>query len=105
MVSHMNDQICPYCETARIQVSDNPDFVNCANCQAKLPGRGIYGRVISHSFDMLPSVEVGTILRGRYRLEALLGSGGQGVTYLAEHLFVNHPCVVKLLPNRVGDSR
>lgn len=35
----------------------------------------------------------------------MLGSGAQGVTYLAEHLFVNHACVVKLLPNRVGDAR
>ncbi len=45
------------------------------------------------------------ILRERYRLDQLLGRGAQGVTFRAEHLFINHPCVVKLLPFPIGDSR
>ncbi|MBI5866257.1 MAG: tetratricopeptide repeat protein [Planctomycetes bacterium] len=45
------------------------------------------------------------ILRDRYRLDALLGAGAQGVTYLAEHLFVNYPCVVKILHHPVRDAR
>ena len=100
----MNEPICPYCDSARIQGSDTPDFLQCSQCRAWLPRGGIPTPRIQEP-DLLPNVEVGTILRGRYRLEALLGSGCQGVTYLAEHLFVNHSCVVKLLPSRVGDAR
>ena len=39
-----------------------------------------------------------TVLRGRYRLVRYLGSGAHGVTYLAHHEFLDHPCVVKVLP-------
>lgn len=45
------------------------------------------------------------ILREKYRLDQLLGRGTQGVTFRAEHLFINHPCVVKLLPFPIGDAR
>jgi serine/threonine-protein kinase len=44
------------------------------------------------------------VLRDRYRLDAVLGEGAHGVTYLARHLFLDHPCVVKVLPQRVSDA-
>lgn len=40
----------------------------------------------------------GTCLGERYRLEQPLGSGAHGITYLARHEYLNHPCVVKTLP-------
>lgn len=46
----------------------------------------------------------GTILRGRYRLRTLLGEGGHGVTYLAEHEYLNHPCVVKVLRSQTSQA-
>ena len=49
-------------------------------------------------------VSVGTVLRERYRLVELLGRGSQGHTFLAHHEFLNHPCVVKVLPHRVADQ-
>ncbi len=39
----------------------------------------------------------GAVLRDRYRLVKPLGAGAHGVTYLAHHVFLNHPCVIKLL--------
>jgi tetratricopeptide (TPR) repeat protein/tRNA A-37 threonylcarbamoyl transferase component Bud32 len=44
------------------------------------------------------------LLRGKYRLVERLGEGAHGVSYLAEHVYLSHPCVVKILPQRVGDA-
>ncbi|MCA9242546.1 MAG: tetratricopeptide repeat protein [Phycisphaerales bacterium] len=40
---------------------------------------------------------VGALVRDRYRIEAVLGRGAHGVTMLARHEYLNHPCVVKAL--------
>jgi serine/threonine-protein kinase len=43
-------------------------------------------------------------LLGQYHLERLLGSGGMGEVYLAEHRLLKRPCAVKLIrPERAGD--
>ncbi len=41
---------------------------------------------------------------GPYQLKQLLGSGGMGEVYLAEHRLLKRPCAVKLIrPERAGD--
>jgi serine/threonine-protein kinase len=41
---------------------------------------------------------------GQYRLKKLLGAGGMGEVYLAEHQMMKRPCAVKLIrPERAGD--
>jgi tetratricopeptide (TPR) repeat protein len=53
--------------------------------------------------DSVSQLAPGTELRGRYRLVHVLGHGGHGVTYLANHLYLRHNCVVKIL--RLGGGR
>jgi eukaryotic-like serine/threonine-protein kinase len=43
---------------------------------------------------------------GQYRLKRLLGSGGMGEVYLAEHLLMKRPCAIKMIkPEKAGDPR
>ena len=43
---------------------------------------------------------------GQYRLKQLIGAGGMGEVYLAEHNLLKRPCVIKLIQmGKVGDPR
>lgn len=46
---------------------------------------------------MTNRVGTGTVLAGKYRLEALIGQGGMGSVWRAEHLGLSAPVAVKLL--------
>jgi serine/threonine-protein kinase len=42
----------------------------------------------------------------QYRLKGLIGAGGMGVVYLAEHQLLKRPCAIKLIaPERAGDPK
>jgi serine/threonine-protein kinase len=43
---------------------------------------------------------------GRYRLKKVLGFGGMGTVYLAEHVLLRRPCAIKVIrPDQAGDPR
>src|SRR5580658_265550 len=44
-----------------------------------------------------PSSLLGTILSGRYRIDKIIGEGGMGVVYAAEHLHIRKRVAVKIL--------
>ncbi|MBL8740717.1 MAG: serine/threonine protein kinase, partial [Myxococcales bacterium] len=50
-----------------------------------------------------PSIAIGDVLSGKWRVDALLGEGGMGAVFAATHLRTGHPVAIKLL--RAGHDR
>jgi len=43
---------------------------------------------------------------GQYKLKRLIGSGGMGEVYLAEHVLMKRPCAIKVIrPEKAGDPK
>jgi len=48
---------------------------------------------------------IGTTVDGKYRLRALIGVGGMGLVYEAEHLFLGREVALKMLHPRYADTQ
>lgn len=53
--------------------------------------------IAAHTFDRLRREAFQAKQLGQYRLRKLIGRGGMGEVYLAEHHFLRRPCAIKIL--------
>ena len=103
--SHSGGSRCQHCgESAGLRTLVT-GLERCQACGFVFP----LPRKISHDRELPPlegllQIAPGCILRERYRLISLIGQGAHGLTYFAQHEFLNHPCVVKILPHRIKDA-
>jgi serine/threonine-protein kinase len=51
-----------------------------------------------------PSTQVGQVLDGKYRLDALLAEGGMGAVYRATHVMLGKKIAIKLIRSELGAS-
>jgi serine/threonine protein kinase len=42
-------------------------------------------------------VPVGTVIDGKYRVDGIVGRGGMGTVYRAQHLALHEPVAIKIL--------
>lgn len=94
---------CPTCAETRPVGLLAPRIGRCSTCRRVLiQPRGVRVlRTFPAEDEAFLPLALGIVLRQRYKLIDLLGAGAHGFTYLAEHQFLNHPCVVKVLPSRI----
>ncbi len=96
---------CPNCnESKRLSLAGSA-WMRCGACQFLLPqGAAAFEQHSVSAEAGAAGFGPGILLRERYRLVHLLGQGAHGRTFLAEHEFLGHPCVVKALPYRIVDA-
>ena len=76
-------KICPWCEAG---YSD--EFISCP----------VHGGLLSEIRDLKP----GMLVRNTYRIVRKLSQGGMGSVYLAQHVLLNEPQVLKFLSNELS---
>ena len=97
--------VCAYCQQTGTLEAIGSRLIRCTACEFvhPLPADPNALRIDSLATQN-PCFVPGRLLRDRYRLVGTLGQGAHGVTHLAQHEFLNHPCVLKLLPYRVDSD-
>jgi eukaryotic-like serine/threonine-protein kinase len=53
----------------------------------------------------MPELDLPTTIRGRYRLDEVIGAGGFAVVYRGKDLMLERPVAVKVVPNAATDDR
>ena len=76
---------CPLCDAA------------WPNTQATCPTDGA---LLIASRELDP----GTVIRGKYRIQRLLGRGGMGTVYLAEHILLSRPRALKFISTELSQD-
>ena len=77
---------CPRCST-------NTDAVLCPNDGSPTFIRGLVGT---------PGFRIGDVISGRYRIHGVLGQGGFGAVYDAEHVMTGQAAAVKVMTGEKG---
>src|SRR5687767_3209153 len=92
---------CPVCETVVSSAAAADGLVSCPSCKVAFAAPG--GTMLSvvarpdGAPPMLVNVELPDAFREHYRIERMLGAGGQGTVHLATMLSTGRTVAVKFL--------
>jgi tRNA A-37 threonylcarbamoyl transferase component Bud32 len=86
---------------------NTPEFTGALTEQAlKIALAALTGIVGVQTINTLRREAFAAKQLGQYRLKKLLGAGGMGEVYLAEHQMMKRPCAVKVIrPEKAGDPQ
>src|SRR6185369_8197522 len=69
----------------------------CERCKLKFPDTTGACFLCGSSLSPIKDPRIGSIVNGRYLLEAAVGEGGMATVYAARHRLVDRPCAVKIM--------
>lgn len=77
----------------------------CPSCGLKYPDDNDRCFVDKAVLEPLPDGRIGTLLKGRYQIEEVLGEGGMATVYRARNTLVERPVAVKIMSSALqGDE-
>ena len=89
------------------EVAGRPEFGGMLAEQPLIMGLTLLSGVVGvYTINHLRREAIEAKKLGQYHLKRLIGSGGMGEVYLAEHQMMKRPCAVKLIrPEKAGDPQ
>src|SRR3954470_2531294 len=76
---------------------ERPPMKACEKCKLKFPDDTAACFICGSSLAPIKDSRIGSIVNGRYLLEAAVGEGGMATVYAARHRLVERPCAVKIM--------
>lgn len=69
----------------------------CPRCALKYPNDNDFCFVDGATLEIAKDERIGTVLNGRYLIEAPLGEGGMAIVYRGRHTLVDRPVAIKIM--------
>lgn len=77
---------------------------SCPVCSSTFPGHHTHCNTDGALLIETREFDPGTVIRGKYRIERLLGRGGMGTVYLAEHLLMGKLRALKFISSELSQD-
>jgi tRNA A-37 threonylcarbamoyl transferase component Bud32 len=92
------------CSNGVCAVAAGGDAISTGTAALLMLVAGMAATIGVHTINHLREEAFRAKQLGQYRLKQLIGSGGMGEVYLAEHTLMKRPCAIKIIrPEKAGD--